>query len=73
MFGMRWELPGQSARAHGAANPCGNLQRCQLRDNYDGKASRLTVVLDLLVVSDSHLVGCRLSSDGCRKVVGVVK
>ena len=75
---MRGDLPGRSARGHGAASPCGSL-RCEsaeiihLRGVYG-----CTVVGQLLVVLERHLGGaavCRCvlssksSSSTCRGAI----
>lgn len=71
LMSMRGELPGQSARAHGAANPFGNLyvhsQHCKAASEELSSIDR-TVVRDLLVVLDGHCVGGRSSNSvlSCR-------
>lgn len=49
---MRGELPGQSARGRGAANPCGNLWESVRRVMKELQVLYLTVVWDLLIVFD---------------------
>ena len=58
---MRGELPDQSARAHGAASPCGNLELDQHRVRNIRTimeiTQRLTVMRNLIIVFDCLFVG----------------
>lgn len=60
--GVRGDLPGRSARGHGAASPCGNLSTqsaTQCTGGSDGGGPSHTVVLNLLIVLDRHVGGAR--------------